>query len=86
MTEPIGIDYIASINEELADLIKPGNAVKIFYNPGNINNRLIHIRAIVDDDEIVYRFWSKYRQCWIYEMKNLYFFILLHRDGFLKRR
>ena len=65
----------------LEEIIQPGHAVRVFYNPGNINNRLIHIRAIVDEDQVVFRWWSKHKQCWIYQVEDMYYFTLRHNDG-----
>ena len=53
-----------------------GKSFKIHYGEGNINNRVIHIRAIVDDDKVVFRWWSKGRQSWIYEVEHLEYFVL----------
>jgi hypothetical protein len=36
-------------------MLQPGQKVEVYYNKGNIHNQVWHIRAIVDDEIIVYR-------------------------------
>lgn len=74
------------MNEELAKIIKPRNAVKVFINEGNPNNRLIHIRAIVDDDQIVYRYWRYRTQYWQYLVQDISYFESMHKEGWLTVR
>ncbi len=33
--------------------------------------KLWHVRAIVDDDYMVVRWWSKKRQTWVYEVEEI---------------
>jgi len=51
--------------------LKVGDKIRRFYFEGNANNRLFHYRGTVDGQVIV-RWWSKYRQCWKYEILNEY--------------
>jgi len=57
----------------MESIIKPGNKVKVFYSNGNINNSLIHIRAIVDG-RIVCKKWLKGKQRWYYFVEDMYYF------------
>jgi hypothetical protein len=54
--------------------ITPGTKIKLFYKENNINNRLLHILTIVDGDQVVVKSYSKYTQCWKYEVKDMYWF------------
>jgi len=67
-------------------IIIPGHSYNLFFGNGNLNNKKIHIRAVIDKDQYVFRFWSKYKQRWIYEIRHRYFFELLNRDGKIKER
>jgi len=40
---------------------KKGEKWKLYFNENNINNKLIHIRGIIDDVYIVTRSWSTYK-------------------------
>ena len=57
-------------------LIVPGAKVRYFHE-------LRHIRAIVDDDQVVYRVWRSGR--WRYHIEWMYGFYLAWKDGMLKR-
>lgn len=62
-----------------------GQKWKICYDSANnLNNRLIHIRAIVDEHQLVICTWSRRKQYWRYEMMDLYYFNLLKDDGNIK--
>ena len=68
---------------ELNDLIQPGKTVKIFFNEGNVNNHVAHVRAIVDGKYVVYRVWLKHRR-WDYRMDHISWFQALHENGHLE--
>ena len=51
-----------------------GYKYRIFYYKNNPNNKIIHIRQIVDDNQVVYMWWSKTKRRWIYEIDTKYFF------------
>ena len=70
---------------KILEKLQPGTKWRIFYNPENINNKLAHIRAIIDDDMVVWRFWSYQRQNWIYQVDHIYRFQILDNDGHLQR-
>ena len=65
--------------------VKVGDKLKIYYNENNKNNCIIHVRAIVDGNYVVYRVWSKYRKNWIYRINDVSFLEMLYKDGYLKR-
>lgn len=75
------------VNNENSDLpvVIPGLSYQIYYSDGNINNKKIHVRAIVDEDRVVYRSWSK-RKGWVYSVESLYYFELLKNDGHLRTK
>lgn len=60
----------------MSDLdIRVGDKIRFDYGEGNRNNRLYHVRAIVDD-QYVLRHWSRSKRRWIYTIESLYFFQL----------
>ncbi len=61
-----------------------GQKWKIHYNAHNPNNRLIHIRAIVDEQQLAICTWSNRKKYWRYEMMDLYYFNLLKDNGNIK--
>lgn len=69
----------------LLDLLKPGAVVRVYYGPGLRANRRLHIRAIVDEEQVVYRVWQRRWQDWRYKVEWLYSFWLWDRDGKLRR-
>ena len=64
--------------------IIPGQTWRIFFSEGNLNNKTVHIRAVVDEDHIVYRSWSKRKQRWIYHIDHEYLFELYQEQGHMK--
>lgn len=67
----------------LDEMLQPGQKVKVFYNEGNINNQIRHIRAVVDGEFIVYRVWSR-RKGWQYCIEHRYGFEYKYEKGVLK--
>lgn len=49
-----------------------GESFRVNYGKEHRGNRLIHIRAIVDDEYIVYRYWKN--GYWVYMMTDPTFF------------
>jgi len=43
--------------------------IRIFYNKGNFNNQLLHVRGTVDGIT-VYRYWSRRWRCWRYKVDD----------------
>jgi hypothetical protein len=68
---------------DLKELVKLGARLYIFYSDGNINNRIVHIRAIVDDEWIVWRIWSRKRRRWLYHVGHISRFEYLYEQGHL---
>lgn len=58
----------------MTDAVRVGDTIRFFYGKDNRNNRTIHIRAIVDDDQIVFRWWSRKKQTWIYQVEDAIYF------------
>lgn len=56
--------------------ITPGNSFRIYYGKQNFNNKLIHVRSIVDD-YVVFRIWFKRKKYWSYQIEPLYYFQIL---------
>ncbi len=69
---------------ELKQILTPGNAVKLWYSEDNPNNEIRHIRAIVDDDYIVYRVWITTKKRWNYQVAPWSSFYYPWKDGDLK--
>lgn len=65
----------------LDEMLQPGQKIKVFYHEGNIHNQIRHIRAIIDDDYIVYRIWGKRSRAWLYNIVHRYDFELKYEDG-----
>ena len=65
--------------------VKEGYTYRIFYGKGNRNNRRIHVRAIIDQHQVVYAQWSRRWQTYRYYCKTLYEFGMDIDYGHLKR-
>ena len=72
------------MSPELKELVQPGKKVRLFFSPDNINNELRHIRAIVDDEYIVCRVWSRRKRRWIYKIHWFYIYQLYLDDRYLQ--
>lgn len=64
--------------------IEVGKSYRINYGVGNINNKLIHVRGIVDGDIVVYREWWKSKKYWRYFVNDMLYFDMLFWDGIMK--
>lgn len=62
--------------------LKPGDKLKFFYQKGNINNRVLHVRGRVDNVLVVRR-WSKSRG-WIYVAMQYWDFQVPYSIGSLR--
>lgn len=51
-----------------------GTKWRIKYGDKHPFNKVIHIRAVIDGSHIVFAFWSRRRQTWIYEVEWFYWF------------
>jgi len=62
----------------LEEQLQPGKTIRRYYGKGNSNNARLHIREIVDDIHIVYRYWSYHHRGWVYRVDDLYLFTLMN--------
>lgn len=69
------------VPQKLLSWLNPGNIIWLHYSDGNSNNKRMHIRAVVDDDYIVYRVWSKRNNDWAYHVEWVYNFAHWYLDG-----
>lgn len=70
--------------EDMLDMLKPGNKIRLRNNDGGKVFETHHIRAIVDGDQVVYRRWSRQKQRWVYDVDPLFSYWVWHRDGGLE--
>lgn len=58
----------------MADADKPqvGDKYRVYFGKDHFANRLLRVRAIVDDDYVVVRFWKRKR--WMYELTSIWYF------------
>ena len=75
-----GVMYVP---EGLKKILLPGMKIRVFFNKNNPNNQLRHIRAIIDDEYVVYRVWSRGKQSWCYHVEWVFGFILEYERGVL---
>lgn len=66
-------------------VVKVGDSYQIFYCRGNLNNRRIHIRGVVDDRFVVRR-WGRHQQGWLYYVMDGWELWSLRDSGHLKKR
>lgn len=55
----------------IPDWVRPGTVYRIDFGKGHFATRNCHIRAIVDGDYVVSRFWSYKRRGWVYEIEMI---------------
>ena len=68
--------------DKAREIMAPGNDVREHWGSKNIHNKLMHVRAIIDDDWVVYRWWSYHRRSWQYEIDWIYkFYLMLQSDA-----
>lgn len=68
--------------------ITPGQKYRIEYpnikfGLTNPNNKKIHILAIVDKNQVVFKWFCKAIQRWIYNIETIYFFESHFKDNYL---
>jgi hypothetical protein len=61
-----------------------GHKYQIYFTPNNINNKTVHILAIVDDDMIVFKYWLEGKQRWVYLVEWIGLFDLYEKNGNIK--
>lgn len=69
---------------KLREMIQVGNKLKIDYGKNNFNTKIIHIRAVIDDWQVVYSSWSKRKQYYKYYIESVYSFFWDLEEGRLK--
>lgn len=69
-------DWDADYAEIMQHLPQVGATYRLFYDDDNHNNKTIHILAIVDNDQVVYKWWGKHKRRWFYDVEWVYFFYL----------
>jgi len=74
------------IDPGLVAALKPG--VKLLRTIGsmtpNPHTELLHVRAIVDGEYVVYRVYSRSQRRWLYQMENTFFLHLCWKEGTLE--
>lgn len=45
-----------------------GKAIKLNLGKGNEQNKIMHIRGVIDQDQIIYKQWSKQSHQWEYQV------------------
>ena len=55
-------------------MVQVGDTLRFTFGINNVNNRVVHIRAIVDDEQVVLRQWSMQKQRWIYQVEDMVYF------------
>ena len=68
-------------SKELLNMLQPGKKVKLVYSEWSPNNELRHVRAIVDDEYIVYKVWSRHKKRWHYRVEWIFDFHLAFKGG-----
>ena len=69
--------------DEVKEIVVPGRRLYLFYNKGNLNNKIIHIRSFVDEEYIVFKTWLKHRRRWEYSIEHACYFYAKLEYGFL---
>lgn len=70
---------------EFDALIVPGARLRVRHNPDSPHSELRHIRAIVDEEYVVYRVWWRHHKRWEYKIEWLYGFWIIYRHGGLTK-
>ena len=63
----------------------PYARLQVFYGEDDPRNSILHIRAIVDDEWVVYRTWLMAQQQWKYVMNRRSLFEQVNQNGYLRR-
>ena len=80
MTKINGIEY----PDELLEWLQPGNVLRGNLVYGYPKKVVYHILEIVEEDQAVLKWWSKYKQRWIYRVEWFYKLKLAYKDGNLE--
>lgn len=63
--------------------VNKNHCLKLFYGKDNPNNKIIHVRGVVDNDKVVFCYWLKHKQYWFYKVEDMYLFELWREEGHL---
>ena len=66
--------------DELLDWLQPGNVIRVYPNT-KFSKEVLHILAIVDEDQAVVKAWWKHKQRWHYKVEWFYALYLVYRGG-----
>jgi hypothetical protein len=68
--------------EEVESVVVPGASFHWWWGEDNPNNHVVHVRAIVDGDEVVHReWWRKWGGHWHYDVRGMHWYHLVAKDG-----
>lgn len=59
-----------------------GDKYRVDFSEGHPHNKLLHVRAVVDGEYIVYRYWKRGR--WVYKLTDPTFFEVGLESGHIK--
>ena len=65
-------------------MMQPGNKVRVHIKY-KAPAKIYHVRAVIDDDQIVYKRWNPNKQRWVYLVEWLYIFLLYYQDENIER-
>jgi len=63
--------------------IMVGQVWRLYYHPGNMNNKRIHVLYYYSDDAIICRTWKRGK--WWYYLENISFFDVGIESGHLRK-
>lgn len=66
-------------------MITTGSVLRINYGEGNVNNCTVHICAILEGQQVIYRRWLRSKKNWHYMTESMNYFKSLADNGNLKR-
>lgn len=66
------------MTDELSKLIRPGYKIRIHHPGHSTHNRLWHVRAVVDGNQVAIRWWCRHRRKWFYMFRDLPSLRVLH--------
>ena len=78
-------ELVARMKASSKNNMEVGAKYKMYFGHDNLNNKNIEIRAIVDDEYVVFKSWSKNKSRYVYSIESLYYFRLLSDQGSLKQ-
>jgi hypothetical protein len=82
MTLPEHCSLAPEDAERFRSIVQPGHAVRIDHGSPNANNRTIHIRAIVDGDQVVFCHIRR-SGYWFYQVESAGYFAGKYDQGVL---